>query len=152
LSVAAISTALDEFRTAVGSAHLTTTADALKAAATATFATTAAVGAIIRPGSRDEVQQCVRIANRYGVPLYPISTGKNWGYGSRAPVRDGVILDLGRLNRIVDFDEAMAQARRGAPGDGERARRLLDAARLQFEALGMTGWLRHAGELSLQLT
>ena len=38
----------------------------------------------------------------------PISTGKNWGYGSRAPVRDGVLLDLGRLNRIVDFDEELA--------------------------------------------
>ena len=54
------------------------------------------------------MQDCVRIANRFRVPLYPISSGKNWGYGSRVPARDGVLLDLGRLNRILDFDEELA--------------------------------------------
>ena len=33
----------------------------------------------------EEVQEIVRIANRYGIPLYPISTGKNLGYGGSAP-------------------------------------------------------------------
>src|SRR4030095_17003422 len=31
-----------------------------------------------------------------------------WGYGSRVPAGDGVLLDLGRLNRIVAFDEDLA--------------------------------------------
>ena len=62
----------------------------------------------MRPGNRDEVQSVVRIANRFRVPIYPFSTGKNWGYGSRVPVTDGVLLDLGRLNRILDFDESLA--------------------------------------------
>jgi hypothetical protein len=40
---------------------------------------------------------------------YPISRGKNWGYGSRVPARDGcVLLDLGRMNRIVGFSEKLA--------------------------------------------
>lgn len=86
----------------------TGSAAALSAASTATFATASKVEAIIRPGNRDEVQQSVRIANRFGIPIYPISTGKNWGYGSRVPVHDGVLLDLGRLNRILDFDEDLA--------------------------------------------
>lgn len=51
----------------------------------------------------------MKIANQYQAPLYPISTGKNWGYGSRAPAQDGcVTLDLSRLNRITAFDEDLA--------------------------------------------
>ena len=45
----------------------------------------------------------------FGVPVYPISSGKNWGYGSRVPAADGcILLDLGRMNRIVDFNEELA--------------------------------------------
>ena len=75
----------------------------------ATFPTSARVPLIVRPASRDEVRECVRIAVRHGIPLYPISTGLNWGYGSRVPASDdNVILDLGRMRRIVDFSEALA--------------------------------------------
>ncbi|MBV8476021.1 MAG: FAD-dependent oxidoreductase, partial [Acidobacteria bacterium] len=72
----------------------------------ATFATWQRVPAILRPANRNQVQECFRIANRFGTPLYPISSGKNWGYGSRVPPADGCsILDLSRLNRIIDFNE-----------------------------------------------
>jgi len=55
------------------------------------------------------VQECLRIANRYGIPVYPISSGKNWGYGSRVPAGDQcVLLDLSRMNRIADFSEDLA--------------------------------------------
>lgn len=105
---AQLSAALDAWRGAIGAAFVTTDDAALAAAATTTYATTQRVPAILRPGSRDEVQACVRIANEHRVPLYPISTGKNWGYGSRVPVTDGcVLLDLGRLDRIVAFDERL---------------------------------------------
>jgi tetratricopeptide (TPR) repeat protein len=50
---------------------------------------------------------------------------------------------------IADYDEALMYVRRGQPGDlDQRARPLVDAARSQFEALGMTGWVRRAEELS----
>lgn len=49
--------------------------------------------------------EVMRIASRHGVPVYPISTGKNWGYGSALPVRDdSMILDLSKLARILHFD------------------------------------------------
>jgi len=52
------------------------------------------------------VQEVVRIARDNNVPVYPISTGNNWGYGSALPVRDDcVILDLSALTNILDFDE-----------------------------------------------
>ncbi|MCP4306205.1 MAG: FAD-binding oxidoreductase, partial [bacterium] len=37
-----------------------------------------------------------------------ISTGKNWGLGSRLPVRSpSVLVDLSGMNRILDFDETL---------------------------------------------
>jgi 4-cresol dehydrogenase (hydroxylating) len=62
--------------------------------------------AAVAPASTEEVQQIVRIANEYKIPLYPISTGRNLGYGGSAPNMTGsVVLDLKRMNRIVDVDE-----------------------------------------------
>jgi hypothetical protein len=55
------------------------------------------------------------------------------------------------LRAIVDFDEALMLARRGEPGDAEAAQPLLESARRQFEAIGMTGWLRRADDLARRL-
>jgi 4-cresol dehydrogenase (hydroxylating) len=78
----------------------------LSGAETATFATRQRIVAILQPGSRAEIADCLAIANRFRVPLYPVSSGKNWGYGSRVPPTDGcALLSLSRLNRITAFDE-----------------------------------------------
>jgi len=101
--------ALEAFRDAVGADHVVTDPAALASVTTATFATRAGVPAVVRPASREEVQACLRVANRFRVPVYPTSRGKNWGFGSRVPAADGcVVLDLGRMNRVVDFDETLA--------------------------------------------
>lgn len=101
--------ALSAWRDILGSEYVITDEASLKSIQTATFATTVSVPAIIQPGDHAQVQQCVRIANQYQTPIYPISTGKNWGYGSSVPVEDGcVIMSLARLNRIVDYDEQLA--------------------------------------------
>ncbi|MFM2100692.1 MAG: hypothetical protein RLZZ366_2231, partial [Pseudomonadota bacterium] len=58
-------------------------------------------GAAIAPGTVEEVRAVVRIANHYTVPLWPISRGKNFGYGGAAPVMKGaVVLDLTRMKKI----------------------------------------------------
>jgi 4-cresol dehydrogenase (hydroxylating) len=101
--------ALAAFAEAVGAENVVTAAATLDAASTATFATRQRVPAIVRPASCQEVQACLRVANRLQVPVHPVSRGKHWGFGSRVPARDGaVLLDLGRMNRIVDLDEALA--------------------------------------------
>ena len=51
------------------------------------------------------------------------------------------------LRAIADFDEAVMYHRRGAAGDTERMRWLLDVALQQFRALEMTGWVRRAEDL-----
>ena len=103
-----VEAALSKWRIAIGSLHVEVGTPEVQRASIATFATSSTVQAIVRPGTRDEVQQCVRIANAFRVPIYPISGGKNWGYGSRSPVRDAVLLDLKRLNRIVELNEDLA--------------------------------------------
>lgn len=104
-----LASALDAWIAILGAEHVLTESSILCAAQTATFATSQHILAILRPANREQVQACVRVANTFRTPLYPISTGKNWGYGSRVPVRDGsVILDLGRLNRILEYDEKLA--------------------------------------------
>jgi hypothetical protein len=67
--------------------------------------------AAVAPSSTAEVQACVRAANRYRIPIYPISTGKNLGYGGSAPAYSGsVVLDLKRMNRILEVNESQAYA------------------------------------------
>ncbi|WP_233808775.1 FAD-binding oxidoreductase [Paraburkholderia sp. HP33-1] len=67
--------------------------------------------AAVAPASVEEVQAVVRIANRYRIPLYAISTGKNLGYGGSAPNHSGsVVLDLKRMNRIIEVNESNAYA------------------------------------------
>src|SRR5947209_8373737 len=101
--------ALDEWARIVGPEHVSTDPRELRAAETATYATGHRIPAIVRPLDRAQVQECMRIANRCGVSVYPVSSGKNWGYGSRVPAADAcVLLDLSRMNRIVDFSEELA--------------------------------------------
>jgi len=65
--------------------------------------------AAVAPASTEEVQQLMRIANQFKIPMYPISTGKNLGYGGSAPTYSGsVVLDLKRMNRILEVNEKQA--------------------------------------------
>ncbi|MGB3798133.1 MAG: FAD-binding oxidoreductase [Alteraurantiacibacter sp.] len=59
----------------------------------------------VAPSSAEEVQAIIQIANEYNVPLWPISRGKNFGYGGPAPVMAGsVILDMSRM-KAIEVDE-----------------------------------------------
>ena len=64
------------------------------------------VVAVLKPVSTEQVEGIVAIANQHRVPLYPISCGKQWGMGSRLPVKDGAaIVDLSGMNRIIEVNE-----------------------------------------------
>ena len=59
----------------------------------------------------EQIQKIVAICNRHKVPVWTISTGKNLGYGSAAPAERGqVVLDLKRMNRILEVDKELAYA------------------------------------------
>ena len=59
----------------------------------------------------EQVQAIVKIANTYKIPLWTISTGKNLAYGGSAPRLSGsVVLDLKRMNRVLEVSEENAYA------------------------------------------
>lgn len=67
--------------------------------------------AAVAPATLEQVQAVVRAANQYRIPLYAISTGRNLAYGGSAPVYSGsVVLDLKRLNRVLEVNERNAYA------------------------------------------
>jgi 4-cresol dehydrogenase (hydroxylating) len=104
----AIFDAIAAWTAVLGSACVVSDLIHRSAAERATFQTSQKIPVILRPVDRQQVSEIVRIANRYGVPLYPVSSGKNWGYGSRVPpVTDCALLDLSRMDQIVEFNEQL---------------------------------------------
>ena len=81
----ALDGAMRMWEAALGPGNIVRDTAHLTAAATATFSTGRTIPAILRPGSRQEVEHVLRIANQWRIPVYPISSGRNWGYGSRVP-------------------------------------------------------------------
>ena len=62
--------------------------------------------AAVAPTEVEQVQQIVRIANKYCIPLNAISTGRNLGYGGSSPTYSGsVIVDLKRMNKVVEVND-----------------------------------------------
>ena len=67
--------------------------------------------ASVLPDRVEQVQAIVRIANEFRIPLSPISTGNNNSYGGAAPrCKGAIIVDLKRLNRILEVDETLCYA------------------------------------------
>lgn len=102
---AGLPAALAQWRGALGAEHVLTEGAALAGYAENVSALSRRIAAVVRPGTTEEVRQVVLAANAHRVPLYPISCGKNWGMGSKLPVRDdAVIVDLRRMNRIRELN------------------------------------------------
>lgn len=65
----------------------------------------------VYPKDRDQIRDIVKIANQYGIPIWPIGKGKNWGYGAGTAVRpDNLILCLERLDNIIEVNAELAYA------------------------------------------
>ena len=63
-------------------------------------------GAVVLPGSVEEVQAVLRIANAHGTPVWTSSQGRNKGYGGGAPrVSGSFAMSLRRMNRVLEVDE-----------------------------------------------
>ncbi|MGH7355477.1 MAG: FAD-binding oxidoreductase, partial [Candidatus Rokuibacteriota bacterium] len=127
---------LDRLRSIVGAAHVRTGVELSPFVVEGS-----SPEAAVFPGSVDEVAAVVRLAGELDVPVLP------WGGGTAAtvgapPARPGVVLGLGRLNRLLEHEPGdltataeagmtvgalqSALATRGQwvsldPGDGDRA-------------------------------
>ncbi len=70
-----------------------------------------APSAAVAPKDVTEVQKILAVARKYKIPLWTVSTGRNYGYGGAAPRKAGcVVLDLKRMNRIIEVNEKHAYA------------------------------------------
>lgn len=66
---------------------------------------------VLFPHSTDDVRALVRIASECGVVVYPISRGRNWGYGDAcAPTEGAAIVDLSRMDHIIEVNTELAYA------------------------------------------
>lgn len=67
---------------------------------------------IIYPKSKTDVQSIVRLAGSRKIQLYPISQGKNWGFGSKLPPANHcVIIDFSRyMNNIKKVNSNLGYA------------------------------------------
>lgn len=65
----------------------------------------------VAPTSVEQIQRILGVASRFGIPVWTISTGRNLGYGGPAPRMPGsLVLDLKRMNRIIEVNEKHAYA------------------------------------------
>ncbi|PQV47628.1 FAD-binding oxidoreductase [Paraburkholderia sp. BL21I4N1] len=114
VSAAQFDRALAGWRASVGESHVVTSAAGL-AAYLDPFApgepTAFSASAALLPASVDEIRAVLRIANEFRIPLWTVSTGRNFAYGGAAPRLSGsVVLDLQRMSRIIEVNETLAYA------------------------------------------
>ncbi|RJQ35263.1 FAD-binding oxidoreductase [Candidatus Parcubacteria bacterium] len=98
--------ALEELAIALGTERVFTAQEKLEKYTTSTLSSKKRkIIGVAFPLNAYEVAAIVKIAAKQRIPLYPISIGNNWGYGSRVPSDDScIVLDLSKMNKIVHMD------------------------------------------------
>lgn len=61
-------------------------------------------GYVVKPRNADEIQKIVQLANKNKLPVVPCSSGIHFN-GDTIPVKDGIVLDLSRMNKILSVDD-----------------------------------------------
>ena len=64
---------------------------------------------IVFPINTTEVVSLLQLASQFNIKVYPVSKGKNFGYGEAQGTSSGqLIVDLSRMNRIVEVNNQLA--------------------------------------------
>lgn len=100
-----LTAALDEWTAILGASNVLQGNDAQVAYDKDASGINRRIPAALRIRDAGVIPKVMQIASLNKVAVYPISTGRNWGYGTSLPVRDDcVILDLSGMREIVHFD------------------------------------------------
>ncbi len=114
VSAASFTKAIDEFADIVGREYVVTDPEKLapyRKVYIAVNEDTLAASGVIMPSSVPEIQRALAVCNKYHVPVWTISTGRNIGMGSAAPATRGqMVLDLRRMNKIIEVDADLGTA------------------------------------------
>ncbi|NUM55213.1 MAG: FAD-binding oxidoreductase [Candidatus Hydrogenedentes bacterium] len=104
-----MSNAIDAWRSALGPDKVDDAPATLERYARTTLPTATRPACVLYPATTEEVQAIVRIASEHRVVVYPISRGRNWGYGDACAPTDGAaIVDMSRMNRILEVNTELA--------------------------------------------
>lgn len=97
--------AIGEWRQILGESRVLSDGEGLAAYGVDASAISRRIPAALKIVDAASLPAVIKVARRYGVPVYPVSTGKNWGYGTALPATDDcVVIDLSDMRRIIDFD------------------------------------------------
>lgn len=59
---------------------------------------------VVHPGSVEEITEIMKVANNFDIPVVPWGGGSGT-QGGALPIYGGIIMDLKRLNEIIEIDE-----------------------------------------------
>ena len=59
---------------------------------------------VVMPETTEQVQEIIKLANTEKIPVTPIAFGSNMG-GVAIPLEGGIVLDLHRMNKIIEINE-----------------------------------------------
>jgi 4-cresol dehydrogenase (hydroxylating) len=106
--------ALDAFAAAIGDEHVLTSAEEMAEYRDPFWHESwdgYEAAAVLQPDSVEEIQAIVRIANEHRVPIWVSGVGRNNGYGGSSPrVQGSVVVNLRRMNRVLEIDEELGYA------------------------------------------
>ena len=114
VSEQSLSKALDDFAAAVGAEHVLSSEEDRAEFRDPFWHKSWSdyeAAAVVQPATVEEIQAIVRIANERRVPLWVSAVGRNNGYGGSSPrVRGSVVVNLRRMNRVLEINEELAYA------------------------------------------
>ena len=103
---------VEAWERAIGESRVNSSSSSLEASGSTCIGVQRLLLAILRPETEAHVQALIKVAAEYAVPLYPVSTGRNWGYGSAAPITDDcALVDLSMMRAIVEVDADLGTVR-----------------------------------------
>ena len=59
---------------------------------------------VVKPENKEEIQQIIGLANEFKTPIVPVSSAMHFR-GATIPSQGGIILDLRRMNKILEINE-----------------------------------------------
>ena len=73
---------------------------------------------VVWPGTSEEVGKIVALCNEQNIPVVPVSSGIHF-HGASIPKQGGVVVDLTRMNKIleIDTDNRLARIEAGVTWD-----------------------------------
>jgi len=95
---------------------------------------------IVYPKNTTEIVAIVKLANLWEMELYPISRGKNWGYGSAQGTRKNqLIVDLRNMDSILEVNAELCYIRLQPGVSQQQAYKYLESLPNTSLQMDMTG-------------